>query len=120
MISPHGGTAGSKPTLGIVSNCVIRGNACNKTGGGIVCDNGGRASWCSVNGNGSETGGGIYCMSNGVAEHCSVFLNAAGTSPEIAGENPAASFTGCYVLERGVGPVASPEGQPGPVARATR
>ena len=24
MISPHGGTAGSKPTLGIVSNCVIR------------------------------------------------------------------------------------------------
>jgi hypothetical protein len=99
-ISTHGGGGALLYNGGILSNCVVRGNAAGvgagvcgygpcriayvaitgnraSSGGGAACIDGAMIDTCTVAGNlGTNTGGGIY-MSSGTARNCAIYRNFA-------------------------------------------
>jgi hypothetical protein len=97
-VSTHGGGGALLYTGGVVSNCVVQGNAAGvgggvcgygpchiahtiiakngaSSGGGAGCINGALLDTCSVSGNISTNGGGGVYTANGTVRNCAVYRN---------------------------------------------
>ncbi len=62
---------------GVVSNCVIAGNAAGSTGGGATLAPLAVLADSEVTGNTAQHGGGVFCAAGGLVRHCTIAGNAA-------------------------------------------
>lgn len=62
---------------GVISNCTISFNSAANEGGGGYCNYGGTLSHCIISSNSAASGGGVNCDHGGTLDHCIITGNSA-------------------------------------------